>query len=155
MKLKLIFPLQARTLTVLLLVSVALNLLWAAVAAGRWAGEAVQTRRGVATMVSVLPAEKRDVVRRELRSVVPALRQHAQAVRVLRAELDTLLAEPQLDDAAIQQQFLKLQQQTTATQAYLQQAFQRAAVNLTPQERRDLLAAIMHRPRRQGRLLAE
>lgn len=143
--------LQPRTLRVLLALSLAVNLLAGAVVAGRFTGEAVQSRRTVEAMASTLPAEKREAVREALFAVRPVMRQHTQAVRALRAELDTVLAQPQLDEAALDRQFTKLQQQTTATQARLQQAFRQAALNLTPDERRALLAAIQQRPRREGR----
>ncbi len=140
-----------RTLRVLLALSLALNLVAGAVVAGRVAGEAVKSRRTVEIMVSTLPDEKREAVRQALYAVVPVMRQHHQAVRALRAELDAVLAQPQLDEAALDRQFAKLQQQTTATQARMQQAFRQAAANLTPDERRALLLAIQQRPRREGR----
>lgn len=140
-----------RTLRVLLALSLALNLVAGAVVAGRVTGEAVKSRRTVEIMVSTLPDEKREAVRQALYAVVPVMRQHNQAVRALRAELDAVLAQPQLDEAALDRQFAKLQQQTTATQARMQQAFRQVAVNLTPDERRALLLAIQQRPRREGR----
>jgi uncharacterized membrane protein len=140
--------LPPRTLRVLLALSLAVNLLVGAAMAGRATGEAVQSRRTVEAMVSTLPAEKREAVRQALFAVLPVMRQHNQAVRALRAELDAVLAQPQLDEAALDRQFIKLQQQTTATQARMQQAFRQAAVNLTSDERRALLVAIQQRPRR-------
>lgn len=140
--------LQPRTLRALLALSLAVNLVAVAVVAGRFVGESVKSRRAVEAVVAVLPAAKRDAVRRELLGVAPLMRQHALAVRALRAELDTVLVQPQLDEAALELQFTKLRQQTTATQARLQQAFRRVAVDLTPEERLALLAAIQQRPRR-------
>lgn len=148
--------LQPRTLRVLLALSLAVNLVAVAVVAGRFAGESVKSRRSVQAVVAVLPEAKRDAVRRALLDVAPLMRQHALAVRALRAELDTVLAQPRLDEAALELQFAKLRQQTTATQARLQQAFRRVAVDLAPEERRALLAAIQQRPRRgEGRGLSE
>ena len=140
--------LQPRTLRVLLALSLAVNLVVVAVVAGRFAGESVKSRRTVEAVVAVLPEAKRDAVRRELLGVAPLMRQHALAVRALRAELDTVLAQPRLDETALELQFAKLRQQTAATQARLQQSFRRVAVDLTPEERRALLAAIQQRPRR-------
>ncbi len=145
---RLLGGLRPRTLRVLLALSLAVNLVAVAVLAGRVTGEAVKSRRSVEAVVAVLPEAKREAVRRELLDVAPLMRQHAAAVRALRAELDTVLAQPRLDEAALELQFAKLRQQTAATQARLQQAFRRVAVDLTPEERRALLAAIQQRPRR-------
>jgi uncharacterized membrane protein len=132
----------------LLVVSIGLNLFMGAIVVGRVAGQAVQAHRSLQAAVAVLPPEKRDAVRQEIRSLVPVMRQHAKAMRTLRAELAEQLARQPLDEAALDRQFLKLQQQTTATQAQLQQAFKRASATLTPQERADLWAAIQKRSRR-------
>ena len=136
-----------KVLGTLLAVSLAGNLFLGAFIAGRVTGQATQAKRSLDAIVAVLPPEKRGAVLMELRAAVPVVREHASAIKALRAEVAEELARPQLDAAALDQRFTGIQQQTTAVQAQWQQAYKRAAATLAPEERRALLTAL-RRPQR-------
>jgi len=138
-----LFSWKSKAWAGLLVLSLILNLLFLSVFVGYWVGEVRQARQSLESLVSVLPVEKRDKARRELSLMWPVLRQHAQSGRVLLVELDQLLTKPQLEEAAINQHLLKMQQETTAAQSQVQQIFIRAVKDLAPAERHNLLLGLI------------
>ncbi len=139
---------KARWLTLALIASVALNLFLAGVVAGRIGGEAAQgvrAKRSFEALLATLPEEKRGLVRRELRQVLPEVRRDLQAMQEARAAVAAEMARPQPDGAAIDRHFREVQARTTAMQEALQQAFKRAAAKLTVEERGALLEAAKQR----------
>jgi uncharacterized membrane protein len=139
-----------KILGALLAGSVAANLFLGGVIAGRFTGEAAQdlrAKRNVEAMLQPLPQDKRALVRKELRGAMPQVRQHFTALQGARARVAEELAKPQPDPAELDRRFAEVQAQTTAIQAAFQQAFKRAAVSLTVEERRAVIEALKRRPR--------
>lgn len=139
---------NAKVLGVLLAASLGANLFVGGWLAGWATGEATQGRRNLEAMVAPLPEDKRALVRKEVRGALPEVRRNFQAMQAARAALAEELAKPELDQAAIDRHFGEVQARTTAMQSALQQAFKRAAVSLTPEERRAVLQALKRRPQR-------
>jgi len=118
--------------------------------AGRVTGEAAQdlrAKRNVEAMLRPLPQDKRALVRKELRAAMPQVRQHFKALQEARARVAEELVKPEPDPAQLDRRFAEVRVQTTAIQAAFQQAFKRAAVSLTPEERRAVIEALKRRPR--------
>lgn len=140
---------SASGLATLLAVSVAVNLFLGGVLAGRFTGEAqgTQTRRNIEAMLAPLPEEKRTLVRQELRTAMPQVRQHFAALREARAGIARELVKPEPDRAALERGFAEVQARSTAIQAAFQQAFLRAAPGLTQEERRAMVRALAQRAR--------
>jgi uncharacterized membrane protein len=144
---------RSRWIALALAVSVALNLFLAGVLAGRLSGQAaqgVQAKRNLDALLAGLPEAKRDVVRRELRAAMPQVRRDQQAIQQARAAVAEELQRPQPDGAVLDRQFREVQARTTAMQEALQQAFKRAAGELTVEERRALIEAAKRRAARPG-----
>lgn len=134
-------------------VSVALNLFLAGVVAGRIGGQAaqgVQAQRSLEAALAPLPDAKREAVRRELRQAMPQVRRDLQAMQQARAAAAEELLRPQPDGAALDRHFREVQTRTTSMQHALQQAFKRAAADLTVEERRALIEAAKRRAPRAG-----
>jgi uncharacterized membrane protein len=139
-----------KVLGALLAVSLAVNLFLGGVVAGRFTGETtrgLQAKRNVEAMLQPLSEDKRALVRKELRAAMPQVRQHFKALQAARAGVAEELAKPEPDQAQLDRRFAEVQAQTTAIQAAFQQAFKRAAVSLTPEERRAVIEALKRRPR--------
>ena len=135
-----------------LAVSLAANLFLAGMIAGRLTGEAaqgLQALRNLDALLEPLPAAKRALVRDELRAALPGVREHHQAMQAARAELAEELVKPAPDPATMDRHFAAVQARTTAMQAALQQAFKRAAMSLTQEERRAMIEGIKRRARPQ------
>ncbi len=142
-----------KALGALLALSVAANLFLGGLAAGRFTGEAVQglqAKRRLDALLEALPADRRPLLRQELRAAMPEVRQNLQAMQAVRAELARELIKPEPDPAKLDGHFAELQRRTTAAQAALQQALKRAAMQLTPEERRALISALKNRARPQA-----
>lgn len=140
-----------RILGVLLAVSLAVNLFLGGVIAGRLTGEATQglrAKRNVEAILQPLPQDKRVLVRKELRAAMSQARQHFGALQAARAQVAEELVQPKLDEAQLERKFAEVRAQTTAIQTAFQQAFARAAVSLTPEERRAVIEALKRQPRR-------
>lgn len=140
-----------RTLGVLLVVSVAVNLFLGGLIAGRLTGQATQdlrAQRNVEAMLEPLPQEKRAFVRKELRTAMPQVRQHFRALQEARARVAEELEKPEPDPAELDRGFAEIRMQTSAIQAAFHQAFKRAATSLTPEERRAVIEALRRRPQR-------
>jgi len=140
-----------KILGTLLAVSVAANLFLGGMFAGRATGEAAQdlrAKRNVEAMLQPLPQDKRALVRKELRAAMPQVRQHFKALQEARARVAEELVKPEPDPAQLDRRFAEVQAQTTAIQAAFQQGFKRAAVSLTPGERRAVIEALKRRPQR-------
>jgi uncharacterized membrane protein len=75
-------------------------------------------------------------------------RQHFGALQAARAQVAEELAQPKLDEAQLERKFAEVRAQTTAIQTAFQQAFARAAVSLTPEERRAVIETLKRQPRR-------
>ncbi len=134
-----------RVLGVLLAASLGANVFFGGWLAGRLTGEASQARRNLDAIVAPLPEDKRALVRKEVRSAMPEVRRNFRAMQAARAALADEFAKPEPDQAAIDRHFRDVQARTTAIQAGLQQAFKRAAVSLTPEERRAVIEALKRR----------
>ncbi len=139
-----------KVLGALLAVSLGANLFLGGWLAGRATGEASQAQRPLDAIVAPLPEDKRALVRKEVRSVMPGVRRDFQAMQAARAALAEELAKPELDQATIDRHFAEVQARTTAIQGALQQAFKRAAVSLTPEERRAVLEVVKRREQRRA-----
>jgi len=140
-----------RVLGVLLAASLGANLFLGGWLAGRLTGEGTQGlpgKRNVEAMLAPLPEEKRALVRKELRAAMPQVRQHFKALQAARAALAEELAKAAPDQAELDRRFAEVRAQATAVQAAFQQAFKRAAVSLTPEERRAVIEALKRRPQR-------
>lgn len=139
---------RSRWVAIALAVSVALNLFLGGLIAGRLTGQAtqgVQAKRNLDELLAPLPEAKRALVRREVRRVMPDVRRDLQATQRARAALAEEFARAQPDPAAIDRHFREVQTRTTSMQESLQQAFKRAAAELTPEERRTLIEAAKRR----------
>jgi uncharacterized membrane protein len=146
-------PARSRWITIALVASVALNLFLGGAIAGRMTGQAaqgVQAKRNLDALLAGLPQAKRDVVRRELRTAMPQVRRDQQAIQQARAAIAEELLRPQPDGAVLDRQFREVQARTTAMQEALQQAFKRAAGELSVEERRALVEAAKRRAARPG-----
>jgi uncharacterized membrane protein len=144
---------RRRWVAIALAVSVALNLFLAGVVAGRVGGQAMQgmqAKRSLEATLAPLPEAKRDAVRRELRRVLPEVRRDFQAIQQARAAAAEELLRAQPDGAVLDRHFREVQVRTTAMQHALQQAFKRAAADLTVEERRTLIEAAKRRAPRAG-----
>ena len=142
-----------KVLGVLLAASLGANLFLGGWLAGRLTGEAtqgLQAKRNVDAMLAPLSQDKRALVRKELRAAMPQVRQHFKALQAARAALAEELVKPEPDQAQLDRRFAEVQAQTTAIQAAFQQAFKRAAVSLTPEERRAIVDALKRRARPQA-----
>ncbi len=137
-----------RVLGVLLAASLGANLFLGGWLAGRATGEASRAKRNIDAIVAPLPEDKRALVRRELRAAMPQVRQHFKALREARARVAEELMKPEPDPAQLDRRFAEVRAQTTAIQGAYQQAFKRAAVSLTPQERRAVVESLKRRPQR-------
>lgn len=141
---------SARGLATLLALSLATNLFLGGVLAGRFTGQAAQespTRRSIQAMLAPLPEDKRALVRKEIRAVLPKVREQFAALQAARAALGEELVKPDPDAAALQRGFAEVQAHTSAIQAAFQQAILRAVPSLTQDERRALVAALARRQR--------
>lgn len=129
-------------LGIALAVSITLNLFLGGLVAGRIGGkvmQGIQAQRNFDAALAPLPEVKREAVRRELRSVMSDVRRHRQAVEQARAAAAEELLRPEPDSAALDRHFHEIQVRTTSMQHALQQAWKRAAADLTPEERRLLI----------------
>jgi uncharacterized membrane protein len=136
-----------RVLGVLLAASLGANVFFGGWLAGRLTGEVSQAKRNLDAIVAPLPEDKRALVRKELRAAMPQVRQHFKALQEARARVAEELVKPEPDPAQLDRRFAEVQAQTTAIQAAFQQAFKRAAVSLTPEERRAVIESLKRRPR--------
>jgi hypothetical protein len=81
---------------------------------------------------------------------MPQVRRDQQAIQQARAAIAEELLRPQPDGAVLDRQFREVQARTTAMQEALQQAFKRAAGELSVEERRALVEAAKRRAARPG-----
>ena len=140
--------LSRRGLAVLLVVSVAANLFFAGMLAGRFTGQVTQespTRRSIQAMLAPLPADKRELVRREIGIALPQVRAQFATLQKARAALAEEMTRPTVDDAAVRGSFEAVQASTLSIRAELQAALQRALPGLTQDERRALVQALLRR----------
>ncbi len=140
--------LSRRGLAVLLIVSVAANLFFAGMLAGRFTGHVTQespTRRSIQAMLAPLPTDKRDLVRREIGVALPEVRAQFTALQKARAALAAEMTKTTVDDAAVKRSFDAVQAYTLAIRAALNDALQRALPGLTQEERRLLVQGLLRR----------
>lgn len=136
---------STRGLILLLIVSLGANLFLGGLVAGRFLGEATQgsqTRRSIQAMLAPLPADKRELVRREINTVMPEVRQQLAALQKARATLAEELAKSGLDNGAIERGFAAVRTHTNAIRAAFQQAIVRALPALSQAERRAFVQAL-------------
>lgn len=141
---------SARALATLLALSLAANLFLGGVLAGRLTGQAgqdSQTRRSIQAMLAPLPEAKRELVRNEIRAVMPRVREQFAALRTARAALAEEMVKPAPDTAALGRGFADVQARTVAIGTALQQAMLRALPSLTQEERRAMVQALSRRQR--------
>ena len=139
---------SARGLASLLVVSLAVNLFLGGILAGRITGQAVmesQTRRSIRAMLAPLPDAKRELVRKEIATAMPRVREQVAALQKARAALAEEMVKPSLDSAALARGFNDVQTHTSAIGAELQQAMVRALPLLTQEERRAMVQALARR----------
>jgi uncharacterized membrane protein len=139
---------SARGLAVLLLASLAANLFFGGVLAGRATGEVAQesqTRRSIQAMLAPLPDAKRELVRKELGVAMPEVRRQFAALQKARAELAEEIVKPTPDRGALERGFTAVQTHTVAIGGALQQAMVRALPALTQEERRAVVQALQRR----------
>lgn len=135
-----------RVLGGLLVLSVAINLFLAGIVAGRFAGDGAEpARQVIASILEPLPADKRELVRRELRAAAPGVRRDFRAMQAARARLAEELLKTEPDAAQLDRHFAEVQARTTAIQGAMQQAFKRAAVSLSVEDRRAIVEALKQR----------
>jgi len=142
-----------KVLGALLTLSVAANIFLGSFVAGRFTGEAVQgsqAKRRLDALLETLPADKRPLLRQALNAAMPEVRQNLQAIQGVRSQLAEEFVKPAPDEAKLDGYFLELQRHTTAAQAALQQAIKHAAMQLTPEERRAIIATLKSRARPQA-----
>lgn len=139
---------QYNVLSVALLVSIALNLFFGGVVAGRIAGNLAQVHqaaRNLDEVLAPLAPDRREIVRNELRAVLPEMRRDIEALNAARDSMAAAFAQTTLNEAAIEQTFVEIRARTNALQAHLQNAFHRAGKTLTVEERRAVLQVIRAR----------
>jgi len=99
---------SARALIVLLLVSLAANLLLGGVLVGRIAGETPQgsqTRRSIQAMIAPLPMAKRELVKREINAAMPQVQLHLAALQKARTALAEEMVKSMPDSGALERGF--------------------------------------------------
>lgn len=139
---------SARWRTALLIVSLLLNLFLGGMLAGRFSGQAAadsQTRRSIQAMLAPLPEASRELVRKEIGAVMPAVRERFAALQRARASLAEEMVKPTPDSMALARGFTEVQTHTTAIGAELQQAMVHALPRLTQDERRAMVQALARR----------
>jgi len=140
---------SVRALTVLLLVSLAANLLLGGVLVRRIAGETPQgsqTRRSIQAMIAPLPMAKRELVKREINAAMPQVQLHLAALQKARTALAEEMVKSMPDSGALERGFAAVQTHTMAIRAESQQAILRALPGLTQDERRALANVLARRP---------
>jgi uncharacterized membrane protein len=108
----------------------------------------MQAQRNFDAALAHLPEARREAVRRELRSAMSDVRCHRQAVQQARAAVAEELLRPEPDGAALDRHLRETQVRTTSMQHALQQAWKRAAADLTPEERSLLIEPAIGREAR-------
>ena len=139
---------STRGLATLLVVSLAANLFFVGLLAGRLMGQVAQesqTRRSIQAMLAPLPAAKRDLVRKELGVAMPKVREQFAALQKARAALAEEIVKPTPDSAALERGFAAVQTHTMAIGTELQHAMVRALPSLTQEERRAVVQALARR----------
>ena len=140
--------LSVRGLAVLLVVSLAANLFFGGMLAGRLTGQVTQdsqTRRSIQAMLAPLPDAKRELVRKEIGAAMPQVREQFAALQKARATLAAEILKPVPDSAALERGFAAVQAHTMAIGAELQKAMVRSLPALTLEERRALVQALARR----------
>jgi uncharacterized membrane protein len=140
----------ARGLTVLLAVSLGVNLFLGGMVAGRITGDVTQgspTRRSIEAMLAPLPDAKRKLVRQEINRALPRVREQLAALQKARAALAEEMVKAAPDGGALERGFAAVRSHTMEIAAELQRAVIRALPTLTQEERRALVRALV---RRQG-----
>ena len=139
---------STRGLATLLVVSLAANLFFGGLLVGRLTGQATQdsqTRRTIQTMLAPLPEAKRQVVRKEIGTAMPRVREQFAALQKARGALAEEMVKPVPDSAALEARFAAVQAHTSAIGSELQLAIIRALPNLTQDERRAMVEALARR----------
>jgi uncharacterized membrane protein len=139
---------SVRGLATLLVVSLAVNLFLGGLLVGRVTGQAVQesqTRRSIQAMLAPLPEAKRQLVRKEIGTAMPRVREQFAALQNARAALAGEMVKPVLDNAALERGFAAVQAHSMAIGGELQRAIVRAMPSLTQDERRAMVEALARR----------
>jgi uncharacterized membrane protein len=139
---------SVRGLATLLVVSLAVNLFLGGVLVGRLSGQVAQesqTRRSIQAMLAPLPEAKRQLVRKELGTAMPQVREQFAALQKARATLAGEMVKPVPDSAALERSFAAVQAHSTAIGGELQRAIVRAMPSLTQDERRAMVEALARR----------
>ncbi|MBN9279138.1 MAG: periplasmic heavy metal sensor [Hyphomicrobium sp.] len=144
---------STRGLMALLVVSLAVNVFLASMVIGRITGEATQstyTKRSIQAMLTPLPDAKREIVRRELNTAMPQMRQQFAALQKVRTALSEEMVKPTPDPGALERNFLAVRTHASAIRAELQQAMIRALPSLSQEERRALVQSLDQRQSGRG-----
>jgi len=141
---------SSRGLATLLAVSLAANLFLGGMLAGRITGQAgqeSQTRRSIHAMLAPLPEAKRELVRKEIRAVMPRVREQFAALQTARAALAEEMVKPVPDTPALERGFADVQARTAAIGSTFQQAILRALPSLSQEDRRAMVQALARHQR--------
>lgn len=145
-----------RVLTVVVVISVALNLLLVGMMLGRIAGPGAETGRmdpigGMRRLLSNLPEERAEVLAPFYRAYFTAMRPGFREIRGTQSDLrEAMLTEP-LDEDAVRAAMADFRQNLFDSQASAHIAFVNLVAELTLAERQQLVAAMNKRPPRDRR----
>ena len=116
---------STRGLATLLAASLGANLFLGGIVAGRITGDATQgspTRRSIEAMLGPLPDAKRKLVRQEVNTALPRVREQFAALQKARAALAEEMVKPDLDGRALERGFAAVRLHTVEIGVELQQA---------------------------------
>lgn len=134
---------KIKTLSFLLLISMALNAGLLAWTVGKQTGEiGYQKRQVVAGFIEMarnLPEDKRETALQVIKTRGPELRQAMQDIRKQRQDLYTIMEQEQVDSQAVSNAFAGLRQKTTAAQQVGHEIIVEIIPHASLEQRRSLL----------------
>lgn len=142
-------------LTIALVTSVALNLALVGFLAGRLSlapGLAVppDPSLGAFRVLREFPESRREALRPLLREHLQAGRADLRRMRNAQERIQRALQAEPYDPTALDAALAEFRQALAASQQHGHEALSRLAAHMTPDERRQLLTAMAHRPREHG-----
>lgn len=139
---------RPRTLGILLLLSLALNLFLAGMIGGRIGGRLMHPHspeRGFEYALQRVPEEHRERVREHLRAIAPEMRSHGREMRDIRRRMLEELAAPQPDRVLLEQDLAAIRRHAGAMQEALHRSFLDAVLDMPPDARGPILEAMLRR----------
>jgi uncharacterized membrane protein len=134
-----------RIASALLTLSLGLNVFLLSMNVGKTISQAShdsQTRRSIQAMLEPLPPASQEIVRKEIGTVMPKVKEHFAALRNARKKLGDDMANASIGTAALELRFSEVQAHTTAIGFELQKAIARALPKLNAEDRRAIVAAL-------------